>query len=49
MNWVVNGEDYEGRIAVGDTLECNGKVYAVLGINEDGVVVKELVLNESSP
>lgn len=42
MNWVVNGESYEGKIAVGDTLECNGLVYAVLGITNDGVVVKEL-------
>ncbi len=38
----VNGELYEGRIVVGDTLEVNGLFYAVLGINEDGIVVKEL-------
>jgi hypothetical protein len=43
-SWVVNGEDFDGRVAVGDTLECNGKAYAVLGINEDGVLVKELPL-----
>lgn len=42
MNWVVNGEDYDGRIAVGDTLECNGIVYAVLAITNDGIVVKEI-------
>lgn len=46
MNWVVNGEDFMGKISVGDTLECNGRVYAVLGINEDGVVVKEIKPSE---
>lgn len=42
MNWIVNDQEYDGRIAVGDTLECNGLVYIVLGITNDGVVVKEL-------
>ncbi len=29
-------------IAVGDTLDYYGNVYAVLAINEDGIVVKKL-------
>lgn len=36
------GEPYNGSISVGDTLEMNGLVYAVVGINEDGIVVKEI-------
>ena len=38
----INDDIYVGRIAVGDTLEVNGIAYAVLGINEDAVIVKEL-------
>lgn len=39
---LVNNEEYDGRITVGDTLDVQGILYAVVGINEDGVVVKEL-------
>lgn len=42
MKWIVNGEDFQDKIVVGDTLEVNGLVYTVLAINEDGIVVKEL-------
>lgn len=38
----VNGEDYVGKISVGDTLDVQGILYAVVGLNEDGVMVKEL-------
>lgn len=38
----VNDQDYDGHIAVGDTVDVNGVIYGVLGINEDGIVVKEL-------
>ena len=38
----VNGEEYSGKIAVGDTLEFGNDTYAVLGINEDAVVVKKI-------
>ncbi len=38
----VNDEPYCGEITVGDTLDVNGLVYAVMGINEDAIVVKKL-------
>lgn len=38
----VNDAAYKGKIAVGDTLTVNGKDYAVVGINEDGIVVKDV-------
>jgi hypothetical protein len=38
----VNDHKYAGEIAVGDTLVVNGVTYAVLGINEDAIVVKDL-------
>lgn len=38
----VNDEPWSGSIAIGDTLEVNGLCYAVLGLNEDAIVVKEL-------
>jgi hypothetical protein len=38
----VNDEPWNGSVAVGDTLEVNGLSYAVLGLNEDAIVVKEL-------
>ncbi len=41
-NIKVNGESYMGDLVVGDTLEINKISYAVLGINEDGIVVKEI-------
>lgn len=46
MNWIINDEEFDGRVSVGDTLQVNGVVYIVLGINEDGVVVKELYKKE---
>lgn len=39
----VNGEKYVGKLAIGDTLTVNGVSYAVQGLNEDGIVVKEIV------
>lgn len=35
---------FKGRVAVGDTVEFPGdpNAYAVLGINEDGIVVKRI-------
>ncbi len=41
---LVNDQPYCGKIAVGDTLEINNHVYAVLGINEDAIIVKEIKL-----
>ena len=38
----VNDSPWNGRIAVGDTLTVNGLHYAVLGLNEDAIVVKPL-------
>lgn len=38
----VNDTSYRGKLSVGDTLTVNGVDYAVLAINEDSVVVKEL-------
>lgn len=37
-------EELPAEIAVGDTLDYYGSVYAVLAINEDGIVVKQLEL-----
>jgi hypothetical protein len=35
-------KDVELPVVVGDTIEVNGRTYAVIAINEDGIVVKEL-------
>ena len=38
----VNDEDFNGSIAVGDTLTVNGVHYRIQAVNEDGILVKEL-------
>jgi hypothetical protein len=39
---LVNNEEYDGKVAIGDTLDIQGIIYYVVGINEDSVMIKEL-------